>query len=118
MALVGAMGHRNHRPSAASITALAMGPATVPPVAADVPSKPSTITATATVEASPGGPAKAIIQPWDFGGVVPSCAVPVFAPTSMPGIAIVFAVPFWTTPIRSRRRVDALPEVIESFHGL
>ena len=62
-----------------------MGAATRPPVCSLAPSWPSMITDTATCGGCPGGPAKAMIQAWERAGVVPSCAVPVFAPISTPG---------------------------------
>ena len=69
-----------------------MGAATRPPVASLAPLWRSTITATATL-ASPGGPAKPMIQACERRREVPSWAVPVLPPTSKPGIARRVAVP-------------------------
>src|SRR5882724_10777400 len=53
--------------------------------------------------ASPGGPANPMIHACDVGGWLPTCAVPVLPPTSMPGMARRVAVPLWTTPIMAWR---------------
>ena len=85
------MGPRFSRPPArpagpaqASSTAAAIGAATRPPVCSLAPSWPSTSTATATWGTSPSGPAKPMIQACERGGSVPSWAVPVLPPTTMP----------------------------------
>src|SRR6266571_1552816 len=87
--------HRPHPlPSAASITARAMGAATCPPVAS-LPRLPplSTTTATAILGSSAG--AKHTNHAW---GLPPGCcAVPVLPATRTPEIWAGVPVPAWTT---------------------
>src|SRR5207248_2203960 len=86
------VGHRRpHEPGAASMTALAIGAATLPPVAS-LPRLPPFSTTTATTMcgswagANPTNHACGVVE-------LPCCAVPVFPATSMPGIWAAVPVP-------------------------
>src|SRR5262245_4927803 len=101
-----------------SSIALAIGPASLPPVLAEISAVvPFSLTATTYCGSSTG--AKATIQTCERSGWPGplSCAVPVLAATLMPLLSAMqqLAVPCWATPTIRSRRVPAVSRLIGRF---